>query len=241
MPAPSRLTSSRSGGRAVRLSPTAHRGPQPSTRVVGQGGCAKDLSVEVDDQRFRARTPRFATQWLPDTPSNPHLTVVWFRLLVDAQGKPLFTLQELSTIVGSTNQQAASQHLEDFRQCGEDMRAFVLRRRKVDATVVAGVLTELLQTPLAGPTERVPRVNVQLGREDLTVTNLESALEQIPCVPVLRALRRQLVAGHVQYQEAYPLAELLESLATPAALQAGWSVPCLYRGVKLADPTRSPP
>ena len=33
------------------------------------------------------------------------------------------------------------------------MRAFVLRKRKVDAAVVEGVLAELLQTPLAGPTE----------------------------------------------------------------------------------------
>lgn len=96
-------------------------------------------SVEVEGQRFRVHTPRFATQWLPDTPSNRHLTLVWLRLLVDAQGKPLFTLQELAVLVGSTNRQAASQHLEDFRQCGEDMRGFVLRRRKVDEAVVEGV------------------------------------------------------------------------------------------------------
>jgi hypothetical protein len=93
--------------------------------------------------------------------------------------------------VGSANRQAASQHLEEFRQCGEDFRAFVLRKRKVDATVVAGVFTALLQTPLAGPTELVPRVNAQLRRQDLTVANIQSALEQISCVPVLRVLRRQ--------------------------------------------------
>src|SRR4249920_2729703 len=106
--------------------------------------------MEVDGQRFRVWTPRFATQWLPDTPSNRHTTVVWLRLLVDAHGKPLFTLQELAAMVGSANRQAASQHLEDFRQCGEDFRAFVLRKRKVDAAVVEGVLHELLQTPVAG-------------------------------------------------------------------------------------------
>jgi len=49
--------------------------------------------------------------------------------------------------VGRANRPAASQHLEDFRQCGEDFRAFVLRQRKVDATVVDAVLAELLQTP----------------------------------------------------------------------------------------------
>ena len=41
---------------------------------------AQDLGrpgVEVAGPRFRVRTPKFATQWLPDTPSNRHLTVVW--------------------------------------------------------------------------------------------------------------------------------------------------------------------
>jgi hypothetical protein len=121
--------------------------------------------VDVDGERFRVRTARCSTQWLPDTPSNRHLTLVWFRLLGDEHGKPLFTLQELATIVGSTNRQAASQHLEDFRQCGADLRAFVLRKRKVDAAVVEGVLHELLQTPLAGPTELVPRaLNIRHGQ-----------------------------------------------------------------------------
>ena len=85
--------------------------------------------------------------------------------------------------MGRANRQAASQHLEDFRQCGEDVRTFVLRKRKVDAAVVEGVFTELLQTPLAGPTALVSRVNGRLGRTDLTAANIEGALEQISCVP----------------------------------------------------------
>ena len=188
-----------------------------TTIAVEQGDGRAPPCVEVDGPRFRVRTSRVSTQWLPDTPSNRHLTVVWFRLLVDEHGKALCTLQELAAVVGSPNRQAASQHLEDFRQGGEDFRAFVLRKRKVDAAVVEGVLQELLQTPLAGPTELVPRVNAQLGRDDLTAANIESALEQISCVPVLRTLRRQLEVGAVQYQEARLLTEILESLSPPAA------------------------
>src|SRR6266852_2528217 len=195
------------------------------------------LSVEVEGQRFRVRTPQLATQWLPDTPGNRPMTVVWCRLLVDDQGKPLCTLQDFASIVGSPNRQAASQHLEDFRQCGEDFRAFVLRKRKVDATVVEAVLAELLHTPLAGPTELVPRVQARLVRHDLSVANIASALEQISCVPVLRMRRRQLETGHVQYQEAWLLTELLESRARPATLPAGWSMPTVDRGMRLADPT----
>src|SRR5215831_6165539 len=193
--------------------------------------------VDVDGPRFRVRTAQFSTQWLPDTPSNRHLAVVWFRLLVDEHGTPLFTLQELAVIVGSANRQAASQHLEDFRQCGEDFRAFILRKRKVDATVVEAVLTELLQTPLAGPTELVSRVNARLGRTDLTAANMEGALEQISCVPVQRTLRRQLTTGQVHYQEAWLLTELLERRSTPVGLGIGWSGPSADRGMRLTDPT----
>ncbi len=140
-------------------------------------------------------------------------------------------------MVGSANRQAASQPLEDFRQCGEDFRAFALRQRKVDATVVDAVLAELLHTPLAGPTELVPRVKAPLGRTDLTVANIECALEHISGVPVLRSLRRQLEAGHVPYHEAYLLTELLEQLSASGLPYAGGRVPHTERGMRLADPT----
>jgi|RhiMetdeSRZDD1v2_1073273.scaffolds.fasta_scaffold286865_2 transposase-like protein len=209
--------------------------PPGGSLAPGQG--TGGLSVERDGQCFRVRTATFSTQWLPDTPSNRHVTVVWLRLLRDAHDRPCFTLQALAPLVGSANRQAASQHLEDFRQCGEDFHAFVLRKRKVDTTVVEAVLAELLHSPLAGPTALVPRVQARLDRHDLSVANIESALEQISCVPVLRVLRRQLETGHVQYQEAWLLTELLENLAMPTTPPASWSVPPVDRGMRLADPT----
>ena len=146
-------------------------------------------------------------------------------------------MQGLAALVGSTNRQAASQHLEDVRECGEDVRAFVLRQRKVDAAVVEGVLHELLQTPLAGPTELVARVNAQLGRDELTAAQLESALAQMACGPVLRTLRRQWAGGHGHAQEAHLLTEILDSLSPPAALSTRSGVPSGDRGMKRADPT----
>ena len=139
--------------------------------------------------------------------------------------------------MGSANRQAASPHLEDVRHCGEDVRAVVLRQRKVDATVVEAVLHELLKAPLAGPAELAPRINAQLGRKDLHVANIEEALAQIACVPVLQTLRRQLEAGHVQYQAAYLLTEIRESLSLPAGFDASHGVPSRDRGMRSADPT----
>src|SRR5215468_407328 len=210
---------------------------RPPHESSAQGYDTGRLSVEVAGQRFRVRPPQFATQWLPDTPSNRHLTIVWLRLLRDAHDRPCCTLQELAPLVGSPHRQAASQHLEDFRQCGEDFRAFVLRKRKVDATVVDAVLSALLQTPLAGPTELLARVQQRLARHDLSAANIESALEQISCVPVLRTLRRQLETGHVHYQETWLLTEALEDRSVPAPPLAGWHGPSTDRGMQVADPT----
>src|SRR5262244_2247411 len=204
--------------------------PRSPRALVDPGQEPRGLRVEVYGQRFRVQSARFSTQWLPDTPRNRHLTVVWLRLLRDAHDKPCFTLQELAQLVGSANRQAASQHLEDFRQCGEDFRAFVLRKRKVDATVVEAVLSELLHTPLAGPTELLARVQQRLDRHDLSAANIESALEQISCVPVLRTLRRQLETGQVHYQEAWLLTEVLKNLSLPAPQLAGWTGPSTDRG-----------
>ena len=50
---------------------------QDTTLFIEQGNDPAPPRVEVDGPRFRVWTARFATQWLPDTPSNRHTTVVW--------------------------------------------------------------------------------------------------------------------------------------------------------------------
>jgi hypothetical protein len=70
-------------------------------------------------------------------------------------------LQKLAALVGRANRYAASKHLEDVRQYGEDFGAFALRQRKVDASVRAGVLQELLATLLASSTALTARVKAQ--------------------------------------------------------------------------------
>lgn len=67
--------------------------PHPADEAREPGHSLGQLRVAVDGQRLRVQTPRVSTQWLPDTPSNRHLTGVWLRLLVDAHGRPWFSLQ----------------------------------------------------------------------------------------------------------------------------------------------------
>lgn len=195
------------------------------------------LKLVVESNKFCIQAQEFSTAWLPDTPSNRYALVVWLRWLVDERGQPLFTLQELAVIVGSTNRQAASQHVEDFRQCGEDFRDFVLRQRKVSETVVACVQEELKQTPLARPTELAQRVNKRLARTDLTQANIRAALEQIPSPVVLSKLRQQLATGQVRYKEEALLEEILAHGVHPGDAATGLALPAVDHGMTLADPT----
>jgi hypothetical protein len=82
-----------------------------------------------------------------------------------------------------------SQHVEGVRQCGADVRAFGLRKRKVEAPVVAGVLQGLLRTPFAGPAEWAPLVKAQVGRNDRSVANIAGAWAQSAWVPGRRVRR----------------------------------------------------
>jgi hypothetical protein len=113
----------------------------------------KEQGVEVyiaqssDGRKKGSQEPlkvvEFYTDWIPDTPINRQVMIVGLRVLVSEQGEELFSLKELAQIVGSRNRQAASQHVEDFRDGGEQFEGFVLRKRKVDHSVVEAVEAEL--------------------------------------------------------------------------------------------------
>jgi len=60
------------------------------------------------------------------------------------------------------------------------------RRRKGAAALVEAVLSAWLQTPLAGPTALVARVNAQVGRQDRTALTSSARGRSAPAGPVCR-------------------------------------------------------
>ena len=88
------------------------------------------LQVETRDGLFRLVSEELSTGWLPDTSPNRKSVLIFFRLLRDEVGKPLYTCQELSAIVNSENRQASSGYVEHFRACNKDMLAFLNRRKQ---------------------------------------------------------------------------------------------------------------
>ena len=125
------------------------------------------LKIVKDDNQSRVESQSFCTDWLPDTSANRKSMLVFLRLMVDDQGKALFTHQQLAPIVKSHNRQACSHHFEAFVSCDCDFLAFLTRKRKVNSEVVAAVLEELKQYPLAKISQLIQRVNQQLNRDDL--------------------------------------------------------------------------
>ena len=51
--------------------------PSPAGEALDPEHNTGRLTVDVASARVRVRTARWATQWLPDTPGNRHLAVVW--------------------------------------------------------------------------------------------------------------------------------------------------------------------
>ena len=93
-------------------------------------------------------------------------------------------------MVNSSNRQAASNHLELFRACGGDFIQFLSHKRKVDEKVVSTVLTELKTDPLASGRDLQTRVNGRLGRDNLSVANINVALEAISAKEIRTAMQK---------------------------------------------------
>jgi len=193
------------------------------------------MRVLREDTQFRVEGQGISVAWL-DTPSNRKVSVIFLRGLRDAEGKRLFTLVELAEIVGSTNRQAGSQHVEDFRECGEDFGAVLTRRRKVDAEVVEAVLGELRQDPLVSEEVLRDRVCARLGREDLLRGNIEAALDQISCRELRRVVGKQVERGEAHYREEQLLRDMLDKVESGGEVKAGLVVDRVACDRALVDP-----
>lgn len=88
---------------------------------------------------------------------------------------------------------------------GGDFIQFLSHKRKVDEKVVSAVLTELKTNPLASGRDLQTRVNGRLGRYNLSVANINVALEAISAKEIRTAMQKQLARGEAHYREAYLL------------------------------------
>lgn len=156
--------------------------------------------------------------------------------LVDKKGKDLFIFEELAEIVESQNRQAASQHIEDFRECGEDFGDFLKRRKKVDDEIVEAVRSLILKEPLTPATELCKQVNELLNRSDISPPNVDAALKEIGCNEIRSVLRTQIESGASHYREEYLLKEMMNTLNGGVLEKAGFQK-SLTEEPCITDPT----
>lgn len=174
------------------------------------------MVVEHKGTQFRVVWQGGSVGWWEDTPSNRKAMVVFLRSMRDELGKRKFTLAELAQVVGSENRQAAHQHMEGFRESGGDMLGYLSRKRKVAGEVVAAVEEELREDLWISLEELARRVNVRLGREDLTGKNMAAALEQVSGRELWSLFMGKVERGKAHFKESYVLDRLF-SLALGGA------------------------
>jgi len=83
------------------------------------------------------------------------------------------------------------------------------------------VLTELKTDPLASGRDLQTHVNGRLGRDNLSVANINVALEAISAREIRTAMQKQLARGEAHHREAYLLKEMVCSLENDAGKKAG--------------------
>lgn len=177
-----------------------------------------ELAVTRTDRVMTVNTSAFTIGPLPDTPDNQQGLIVLLREFRDATGQPLFPHRTLAAIVGSTNRQASSEHCEQFRACDRELFSFLQRRRKVDGAVVEAAQSILEKEPLISTTALAEQVGAKLQRSDLTVANMDAALDQIPCRVARQAMRGQIETGAAHWSEQPLLEAAMSALTeTPSA------------------------
>jgi len=172
-----------------------------------------ELKVIRAEQNLTLQTTAFKIGPLPDTPDIQQSLIVLLREFHDSDNHPLFTHQTLAQIVSSSNRQAASEHCEQFRASGRELLPFLQRRRKVDSDVVAAVEAELEREPLISCARLVEQVNAKMNRSDLTLQNIDTALDQVSCRVTRQALGRLIETGQAHWAEQPLLEAAMKTLA----------------------------
>ena len=102
--------------------------------------------------------------------------------------------------------------------------------------MVSTVLTEFKSDPLASGRDLQTRVNGRLGRDNLSVANINVALEAISAKEIRTAMQKQLARREAHYREAYLLKEMVRSLENDAGKKAGITAN-EADGTIISDPT----
>ncbi|MGH2542993.1 MAG: hypothetical protein ACRDIB_09360 [Ardenticatenaceae bacterium] len=164
---------------------------------------------------------------LPDTPANRRGAIILLRGLHRRDGWPLATDERLAQQLGDADRRHVHNFWAEVEACGSDLAAFLLRRKKVDAEVVARGEQSWKAPPLWTCTQvlaefrrRWPEHGAQLSEQ-----NIRTAGHQVGFLGVQRSLRRQVAEGEAHDPESFVWQALLEMADAGAQAQAAQTLP----------------
>ena len=179
---------------------------------------------------------------MPDTRANRRAVMIFLRGLRAPDGRPLVTYEHIAKELGYADRRNVHNFCAEFTACGDDMEAFLQRRKKVDREVVE--LCE--QVWKAHPLWSCAQVHAEIKQhwpeiaEGLSENNIRTAGRQVGFLSVQQTLRRQVAEGQAHYKEE----RLLETLfafalaAVDQAPQATRHIPeVLEQALPIAAPT----
>jgi transposase-like protein len=165
-------------------------------------------------------------EW-PDTPANRRGAMILLRGLHRRDGWPLVTYERLAQQLGYADRRHVHNFWAEFETCGSDLAAFLRRRKKVDAEVVA----RCEQIWKAHPLWTCAQVLAEFRRRwpehgaQLSEPNMRTAGHQVGFLGVQRSRRRQVAEGQAHDQEPVVLAALWEMADAGAHAQAAQTLP----------------
>ena len=134
------------------------------------------LNTEYHANQITVNTPQWKLT-IGDTPVNRKVLMVFLRALQDpVKNKHLFTFKKIAEAFKYPDRRNVNNYWREFEQNGRDVLNYILRKRKVDMTVVQAVELELkgnIQAPLS---ELCTGTNERLKRSDLTVATQANSM-----------------------------------------------------------------
>jgi len=162
--------------------------------------------------------------WLEmaDTWSNRRGLMILLRCLRSPDGRALMSHKSIAQALGYADRRNVHNFWMTYESCGQDLGAYLTRRKKVDAEVVA--LCE--QIWKAHPLWQAVEVHAELLKRfpnkgaDIAIHNVWTAGHQIGFLGIQKVLRRQLAEGKIHIDEPVLLEALFKLADTSAQAQA---------------------
>ena len=181
------------------------------------------------DESLQIKLPGGLWLEVADSWANRRGVMIFLRCLRRPDGRALLTYEEIARQLGYADRRNVHNFWMAYEACGEDLEAFLRRRKKVDKELV-GLCEQIWE---AHPLWTGVEVHAELVRrfpqqaEGVVLDNVHTAGHQIGFLGLQQVLRRQLREGKVHYPEPVlleALSVLHEMLQVPG-IQAVPSLP----------------